>query len=226
VTCITAIFIPFATVIVALASRVPVNVKLKGPRRLRSRGQRLQPRNEGRPISWGKTVAIYRADSPKHITPKKAETHVKRMNAMFDTISRRAFELFESNGRILGHDVEDWFKAETELFHPLHINVTATGEAVEVRAEVPGLNEKELEISVEPRRLTILGKRETAKEEKKGKIVYSETCSNQVFRVVDLPVEVVADKAEAALKNGMLQLTIPKVVAAKTIKVHAKTAAA
>jgi HSP20 family protein len=150
----------------------------------------------------------------------------ERMNEVFDAISRRAFELFESNGRIFGHDVEDWFKAESEVLHPVHINITETGEAVEVKAEVPGFNEKELEISVEPRRLTILGRRETSKEEKEGKIVYSETCSNQVFRVVDLPAEVVADKAEATLKDGMLQLAMPKVVAAQPVKVQAKTAAA
>jgi len=174
----------------------------------------------------GEAIAVHKAESAKHITPKKTETLVERMNEVFDTISRRAFELFESNGRIFGHELEDWFKAERELFHPVHINVTDTGEAVEVKAEVPGFNEKELEISVEPRRLTILGKRETAKEEKKGKIVYSESCSNQVFRVVDLPVEVMAERAEATLKNGTLHLTMPKVVAAQPVNVQAKTAAA
>jgi HSP20 family protein len=90
------------------------------------------------------------------------------MTEVFDAISRRAFELFENNGRAFGHDVEDWFKAEKELLHPVPIHVTETGESVEVKAEVPGFNEKELEVNVEPRRLTITGKRETSKEEKKG----------------------------------------------------------
>ena len=48
---------------------------------------------------------------------------------------------------------------------------------------------KELEIRVEPRRLIIAGKRETKKEEKKGKAVYAEECSDQIFRVRDLRVE-------------------------------------
>ena len=69
-----------------------------------------------------------------------------------------------------------------------------SGDALAVSAEVPGFSEKELEINVEPRRLVIRGKRETKKEEKKGKTIYSETCADQIMRVVDLPADVETDK--------------------------------
>ena len=49
--------------------------------------------------------------------------------------------------------------------------------------------EKELEIRVEPRRLIIAGKRETKKEEKKGKAVYAGECSDQILRARELRVE-------------------------------------
>jgi HSP20 family protein len=147
------------------------------------------------------------------------------MTEVFDAISRRAFELFENNGRAFGHDVEDWFKAEKELLHPVPIQITETGESVEVKAEVPGFNEKELEVNVEPRRLTITGKREPSKEEKKGQTIYSETHSDLLSRVVELPAEVEAEKAGATLKNGMLQLTMPKAAKARTVRVQPKAVA-
>ncbi len=78
---------------------------------------------------------------------------------------------------------------------------------------------------MEPRRLTITGKRETNKEEKKGKTVYTETCSNQIFRVLDLPADVEPEKATTTLKNGMLQLTLPKIAKAQSAKTNPKVAA-
>ena len=93
---------------------------------------------------------------------------------------------------------------------------------MELKAEVPGFSEKELEVNLESRRLTISGKRETAKEEKKNKTVYSETCSNQILRVVDLPAEVETEKATAVLKNGVLELNLPKSTKARSIRVAPK----
>jgi HSP20 family protein len=123
-----------------------------------------------------------------------------------------AYELFEGNERRFGHDIEDWFKAEMDMLHPVHVNIVEAEDSLEVKAEVPGFSEKEIEVSVEPRRLTITGKRETEtkREEKKTETVYSEFCSNQILRTLDLPATVDAEKTNATLKNGVLQLTMPK----------------
>ena len=68
------------------------------------------------------------------------------------------------------------------------------------------------------------GKRETSKEEKRGKTVYSETSSDEILRTVDLPVDVETDKVTATLKNGVLDLTVPKVAKARSIRIQAKAA--
>ena len=120
---------------------------------------------------------------------------------------------------------DNWFQAERELLHPVHIQVNESEDALEIQAEVPGFSEKELEVNVEPQRLVISGKRETKTEQKKGKAVYSETCSDQILRIVDLPAEVETDKVAANLRNGVLELRLPKVVKARKIKAEAKTAA-
>jgi HSP20 family protein len=171
-----------------------------------------------------KATATQMAKEPEAVKINKAENLSDTINGMFDRISQRAFELFEGSGRIFGRDLEDWFDAEKELFHPMHIKVTEAENNVEVRAEVPGFTENDLEIQVEPRRLTITGRRETKKEETKDNTTYSETCSNEIFRVVDLPVEVDAAKATSTLKNGMLELTIPKAAKAEGIHIQPKAA--
>ena len=171
------------------------------------------------------SVAVQRAEE-KPITITPVENLMGRVNKMSEAITRRAYEIFEGNGRKFGHDLEDWFQAEMDMLHPVHVNVAETEDSLEVKAEVPGFSEKDIEVSVEPRRLTITGKRETEtkREEKKGKTVYSEFCSNQVLRIVDLPANVDAEKTIATLKNGVLQLTMPKTARPKTIEIKPRAA--
>jgi HSP20 family protein len=158
------------------------------------------------------SAAAERAETPalRLIRPDEMFDHMKDT---FDAIARRAFAIFDGNGRRLGHALDDWLRAEAELLHPVHLDISETEKALTVRAEVPGFSEKDIEVSVEPRRLTISGKRESTEEKKtKGKVVYSEHCSNQLFRVVELPAEV--DAASPAVKatcdRGILTISMPR----------------
>ncbi len=159
--------------------------------------------------------------------PKKAMEQgdvFDRFDQIYNSIAKRAFEIFESNGRSFGHELDDWFKAESELLHPVHVRIAESDEALTVEAEVPGFEAKDLQINIEPRRLTINGKKETKEEQKKGKAVYQEQCSNEILRVIDLPAEVVASKAAATLKNGMLELQMPKSPKTKGTHIEVKPA--
>ena len=159
----------------------------------------------------------------KESVPVKTTTNdlMERFNKVYDEIANRAFSIFENDGRLFGRDLENWFKAETELFHPVHVNVAEADGTVTVNAEVPGFEVKDLEVTLEPQRLIISGKRETKEETQKGKTVYKEQCSDQIFRAVSLPAEVDASKATATLKNGVLELQVPKSAraAAKSVEV-------
>jgi len=141
-----------------------------------------------------------------------------RVRELSNAIAHRAFELFDGRGRVPGHDLEDWLRAESELLHPVHLDLAESGDAFTVRAEVPGFSAKELEVGVEPQRLTISGKRESSEEHTSEKTIYKEQCSNQIYRAIDLPAEVDTSKVTATLKNGVLELSMPK--AAKAIKVQ------
>jgi HSP20 family protein len=164
--------------------------------------------------------------SAKQSVPVRSESKdlIERFNKAYDEIANRAFSIFENDGRMFGRDLENWFKAETGLFHPVHVSVAEAEGIVTVQAEVPGFEVKDLEVTLEPKRLIISGKRETKEETQKGKTVYKEQCSNEIFRAVALPAEVDASKATATLKNGVLELQAPKSAKATASRVEVKTA--
>ena len=149
---------------------------------------------------------------------------VDRIQELSNSIARRAFEIFECRGRALGHDLEDWLRAESEFLHPVHLDITESDEALTVRAEVPGFNAKELAVGVEPHRLTISGKRETSVEHASKKTIYTERCSNQIFRAINLPKEVDSSKVTATLKDGVLELSMPKAAKAQKVPIEEKPA--
>jgi HSP20 family protein len=120
--------------------------------------------------------------------------------------------------------VENWLRAESELLQPVRLEVSESDDALTVRAEVPGFNAKELEINVESRTLTITGKHETQEENKKGKTLYSERSAQEILRVVDLPTEVDSSKVSATLKEGILNIELPKAAHAKRVRIEPKSA--
>lgn len=77
-------------------------------------------------------------------------------------------------------------------------------------------------VNVEPRRLTISGKREINKEQKKAKTIYREQCSDEILRSVELPTDVDATQVTATLKNGILELHMPKVARGGPTRVQMK----
>jgi HSP20 family protein len=172
--------------------------------------------------TMAETAAVKRAEEPAK--PIEYGSIFDQIQDTFNALSRRAYEIFEGNGRAFGRDLEDWFQAERELLHPVHVSIEESDNSLAVKADVPGFSEKELEINLEPRRLTITGKREAKKEEKKGKTLYAERCCDQILRVVDLPADIETDKVTATLKNGVLEFTLPKAAKAPTIRIHPKAA--
>jgi HSP20 family protein len=147
--------------------------------------------------------------------------HVRELS---NAIASRAFEIFESRGRALGRDLEDWLRAESEILHPVHLDIAESGDALTVHAEVPGFSAKELEVGVDPQRLTISGKRITSKEHTSKKTIYTERCSNQIYRAIDLPGEVDTSKVTATLKNGVLEVSMPKAAKGQKVQIEEKAA--
>lgn len=144
----------------------------------------------------------------------------EEFEALQRNIAARAFDLFSGKGDFFGNELDNWFKAEREFVRSTPVEITETEKEINVKAEVPGFTEKDIEVSVEPNRLILRGKNETTNERKEDeKVVYTERSYKDFFRSVDLPAEVDAAQVKATLSNGILNLVLPK-MPSKTVKVE------
>jgi len=103
----------------------------------------------------------------------------------------------------------DLFDRRVGSFMP-EVDVTETGKEVRVTAELPGMEEKDLEVSLIDGALTIKGEKREEHEEEKGDYYRSERQYGAFERMIPLPSEVDADKAKASFKKGVLKITLPK----------------
>jgi HSP20 family protein len=131
----------------------------------------------------------------------------------------RLFLDFE-RGWGVGHDPRAQGSWTTSAAWP-RIALYDSGSELRLRAEVPGLSEKDLDISVEQSSLTIRGERAT--EAPEGYSVHRQERGNRSFaRSFTLPCRVDAERATANLKNGVLEMTLPKVAEEQPRQIHVK----
>jgi HSP20 family protein len=139
-----------------------------------------------------------------------SEEICNQFSQIYDVIARRAFDIFESRGRSPGHEMEDWFRAESELLRPVPVNVAESDGGYILRAEVPGFSGKDIEVIVEPPYLAIFGKRETEEDEQNEKMISCESRADRIFRVLDLPPFVETSKVSTTVRDGILIVDLPK----------------
>jgi HSP20 family protein len=88
-----------------------------------------------------------------------------------------------------------------------------------VKAELPGMKEEDVDISLVGNRLTLKGERKAETEVKEENYYRSERSYGNFFRSIDLPSDADPDKIEANYEDGVLEVTIPKTEAVKPKKV-------
>lgn len=149
---------------------------------------------------------------------------VERTRRISAAIARRAYELFEARGSEHGRDCEDWFRAESELLTPIPATVADVDGGLTVTAEVPGFTGKDVEILAEPRRLILRAKKQETVVQAEGGTAFQGKMSNEMFRVLELPHEIDPDNMTAAIKNGVLEVSLAKVHPGKKIAAGVKAA--
>lgn len=102
------------------------------------------------------------------------------------------------------------------------IDVQETDEAITVDAELPGLKQEEIKVSVEDGILSISAERKHEKDEKTKNVRRSERYYGRMERRLSLPSSVEEAKVEAAYKDGVLHVTLPKKASAKPKAVNVK----
>jgi HSP20 family protein len=90
------------------------------------------------------------------------------------------------------------------------VDVHETKKDVVVTLDLPAINPKEVSISIVDDRLIIKGERKKEEETKEENYYKSERAYGTFQRIIQLPTEVVGDKAKAAYKDGVLKITVPR----------------
>jgi HSP20 family protein len=131
------------------------------------------------------------------VTPERGLTNLRReMDQMF----RRIWEPDVFDMERIG----DWVP---------QLDVSETTDAVKVRAEIPGIEPKEIQVTLEGQLLTVKGEKRQEHEEKGERFYRTERTYGSFVRTIRLPAPVEGKKVEATFKNGVLMVLMPKALA-------------
>lgn len=96
------------------------------------------------------------------------------------------------------------------------VDVSETEREVKVTAELPGMDEKDVQVGLSNGLLTLSGEKKTEREGKDGSVHRSERTYGSFHRTLALPAEVNPDKVEAVFRKGVLTVTLPKTASAQS----------
>lgn len=104
------------------------------------------------------------------------------------------------------------------------VDISEDKDTVTVKAELPGVEQKDIAVSLQDGVLTIKGDKQAEKEEKGKRYHRVERSYGSFFRAVRLPTAVEAGKVSAAFKDGVVTITLPKAPEAKGTMIPVKAA--
>src|SRR3954462_14242992 len=141
-------------------------------------------------ITWGRDQSSVPSRRGEEVSPFL--TLHREMNRLFDDV----FNTFGAPS-VLGR-MPAWPSVE----------VVQSDKDVRISAELPGLEEKDVEVLVDDNALTIRGEKKSETEDQERR--FSERYYGRFERVIPLPFAVEEDQAEASFNNGVLTVTLPK----------------
>lgn len=104
----------------------------------------------------------------------------------------------------------------------LTIDVYQTDDDVVIKSTIAGVKPEDLDVNINNDMVTIRGERKQDEEIDSENYYYQECYWGQFSRSVILPVEIITEKAEATMKNGILTLRLPKADVTKTRKIQVR----
>lgn len=138
----------------------------------------------------------------------------------FSLLRREMDTLFDNFFRGFGAEP---FAGRFSTFNP-HVDVMEGDKEIIVSAELPGMDEKDIDLSIQKEALTIRGEKKVEREEKGRDYYRMERSYGSFSRTIPLPAEVDMDKVEAQFRKGVLNVTLPKTAGAvrETKKISVK----
>ncbi len=98
---------------------------------------------------------------------------------------------------------------QVEAFSP-KLNVKDTKKEIQISAEIPGVDEKDIKIELEDDRVIISGEKKTEKKEEGDNWVHTEQSFGSFTRTIPLTTKIDDENVKAKFKNGVLNITLPK----------------
>jgi len=140
----------------------------------------------------------------KRPTVESGLTPWDEMDRAFDTLMHRGwFRPF--------HEMFPGWTSERDFdFRMPKVDMVDNEEEVLVRAELPGVDKKDLDVNISGRMLTIKGETKREEKEQKGEYYRSEISRGSFSRTLQLPAEVDEKTVKASFMNGMLEVHLPK----------------
>jgi HSP20 family protein len=155
-------------------------------------------------------------------TPSKStEREVSRFDE-FEQDIERMFDNFMSRNWL--RPLRDFpsLRGNIELAQAPRVDLVERDSEVVLRAQLPGVEKKDIEVSLTDRTITIRASTRKESKEEKGQYYRREISTGEVSRTLALPAEVDGTKARAEFKDGILEITIPKIAKTKRIQVDVK----
>ena len=169
-------------------------------------------------------VKTEKTERPAPTTPawQSLQSLRREIDQLFDAFDR---DIWTMPPRRSLFSLEPLWRGEFKWSGAPAVDVTESDSGYEISAELPGLDEKNIEVKVSNSTLTIKGEKQEEKEEKKKDYYLRERHFGSFERRFQVPSGVATDKIAANFKNGVLKVTLPKTPeaqkAAKKIAVKA-----
>lgn len=109
--------------------------------------------------------------------------------------------------------IEDWQPS---------VDISETKDTLLVKAELPGVDAKDVSVTLSGDMLTIKGEKKQEKEKKDEHYYCSESFSGSFQRTIRLPINIKTDKIDATFNKGILQIALPKTEEAKKKEIEIK----
>jgi HSP20 family protein len=155
------------------------------------------------PFSWNTDLFRSRGEHDPLVAMQQ------EVNRLFENFGRGSLPAFAGTGDVVPR-----------------IDVAETDTAIEITAELPGIDEKEVDVVLRDDILTIKGEKKSEREEKKKDYHLVERSFGSFARTIRLPFDADSEAVKASFAKGVLKVSIakPAEVKQKTVKIPVRTA--
>jgi len=137
------------------------------------------------------------------------ESLLEEIEILQDTVRKTAEQFFRARSGSEGTAVDDWVRAERQVFWAPQVELKETATAIHLLIGVPGLRPEQIEVTLLPEQVILAGA--SVSSDACGQVHFSEFGTGKLFRRILLPSQIHVDSAVVILDKSMLKLSAVKI---------------